>query len=429
MKEKVYLTERFEKYLYDNRKDIPTQVVDIIKGDSCISKLKYGNNDTKVAWIEEKIHSDYRYVLFLIHKTGDVKLYLPRKVYDKDARFKEAKNNYENPEYDILIDSNEQGELSRFLTCDDLRYPLPDTMKLVNDRMNFKHWDSYVYEMDEWVSSIASKKYEGYFNTIFECLCSVFVDGKYPEDKFCNDGEWYIVEITTDLYFVYRHEISETEVFYLFRIQEDENIDDIKGVYSDKLTDLQKYSRKAYPCLMLYGTIKDGWEQIERDSSSNLALSQDEKEILTEHVRYPYFVNGLAGSGKSTILYYLYVNAFNENYNKEKKFIFLSYNNSLVKHSQNIITSLFKNNSAFLSEVKSESERERFVNKLGNSIMSFRKALKEMFIESGSDYMLKFDDSKHLDYDRFEREFRKSTLAIPPFQILPRKSYYCLVCY
>lgn len=37
---------------------------------------------------------------------------------------------------------------------------------------------------------------------------------------------------------------------------------------------------------------------------ANLALSEEEIEVL-KNVRFPFFVSGLAGSGKSTILYYL----------------------------------------------------------------------------------------------------------------------------
>jgi tetratricopeptide (TPR) repeat protein len=67
-------------------------------------------------------------------------------------------------------------------------------------------------------------------------------------------------------------------------------------------------SRRAYPALILADD--ELWIKLEQDALGNMALSPEESEVL-ESVRhsdcsFPLFVNGRAGSGKSTILQYLF---------------------------------------------------------------------------------------------------------------------------
>jgi len=76
------------------------------------------------------------------------------------------------------------------------------------------------------------------------------------------------------------------------------------------------YARRAYPTYMLYDN--EAWRTIEYDEEANLALSVEEEDILrnaserttgavnSDAAPPPLFINGPAGSGKSTMLSYLY---------------------------------------------------------------------------------------------------------------------------
>lgn len=67
-------------------------------------------------------------------------------------------------------------------------------------------------------------------------------------------------------------------------------------------------SRRAYPSLVLAD--EDLWLKLEEESEANMALSPEETEVLLSarslDAPFPLFINGRAGSGKSTVLQYLF---------------------------------------------------------------------------------------------------------------------------
>ena len=75
--------------------------------------------------------------------------------------------------------------------------------------------------------------------------------------------------------------------------------------------DLSRIAARSYPYLMILD--QDSWLAIQKDEEANLALSPEEAELLDSIHRagvegelgYPLFINGRAGSGKSTMLQYL----------------------------------------------------------------------------------------------------------------------------
>jgi hypothetical protein len=79
----------------------------------------------------------------------------------------------------------------------------------------------------------------------------------------------------------------------------------------DRPHELSRVAARSYPFLMVLD--QDTWLAIQKDEEANLALSPEEADLL-ESIRstgtsgelgYPLFINGRAGSGKSTMLQYL----------------------------------------------------------------------------------------------------------------------------
>jgi len=81
--------------------------------------------------------------------------------------------------------------------------------------------------------------------------------------------------------------------------------------------DISRVAGRSYPYLMVLD--QNAWLAIQKDDEANLALSPEEADLLESihragaegEYRYPLFINGRAGSGKSTMLQYLaadYVN-------------------------------------------------------------------------------------------------------------------------
>lgn len=75
--------------------------------------------------------------------------------------------------------------------------------------------------------------------------------------------------------------------------------------------ELSRIAARSYPFLMVLD--QDAWLAVQKDEEANLALSPEEAELLESIHRagaegelgYPLFINGRAGSGKSTMLQYL----------------------------------------------------------------------------------------------------------------------------
>ena len=107
----------------------------------------------------------------------------------------------------------------------------------------------------------------------------------------------------------YDHQPNEPEIAsliqdtYPFYNQED----------NDNLhfNDIARAASRVYPWYILLDPKL--WEDIEKEEGVNLALSAEEEKILfslssagPKNYKLPIFINGRAGSGKSTILFYIF---------------------------------------------------------------------------------------------------------------------------
>ena len=76
----------------------------------------------------------------------------------------------------------------------------------------------------------------------------------------------------------------------------------------DDAASVLRASRRAYPAIVLADD--ELWIDLEHETVANMALSPEESSVLESarrsHQRFPLFINGRAGSGKSTILQYLF---------------------------------------------------------------------------------------------------------------------------
>lgn len=188
---------------------------------------------------------------------------------------------------------------------------------------------------------------------------------------------------------------------YLLQIVEgiEPNIDELLDRKYDRepVEDLQNLSSKCYPDYFTYEL--DPWIDIEHDDDANLALSEEEIKIL-QTVQFPFFVSGLAGSGKSTILYYLFANIYKyeARSNPEHRLIFLSYNKDLVDIACSRVRSILRlhpTNEGF----KTYFDSEENLNHFNRSFKAFRDFLKNEFLDE--DARKRFSEEKHITYETF----------------------------
>ncbi|HZG57426.1 hypothetical protein [Paenibacillus sp.] len=172
--------------------------------------------------------------------------------------------------------------------------------------------DVFVLESPLWVARSKEKSVELRYIMIAKHLLTIVFD----KEGLSEAQEEPIPQ--TDLVVVYRYFPALRRVFLagLYRRGEREEARRIKQTYEHILEsdaqdlapeDVLKESSRAYLYELLFHEEK--WAEAEKDEVANLALSPEESQILESAYRmegFPLFINGRAGSGKSTILQYLY---------------------------------------------------------------------------------------------------------------------------
>lgn len=186
---------------------------------------------------------------------------------------------------------------------------------------------------------------------------------------------------------------------------------------------MERLSRRAYPAIMLADD--ELWIDLEREKVANMALSMEELEVLKAarnpaHA-FPLFINGRAGSGKSTILQYLFADVLYYRITKTDHTdlgtpLYLTANGELLKRSRNFIEKLLISQAKFAQ------------NKTENRIRENKALFDEAFC-TFKEYLLSFlsdDESRqwfsaenYVDYAAFKRmwteKFQRNKNAMKEF--------------
>lgn len=159
-----------------------------------------------------------------------------------------------------------------------------------------------IYESIEWASAINREEYRGSLRSISEKI------GSSDQKRVFVYNNCEILQYTFD----------DLDIRFLAGIGTPSKLDELQmefdQYFNDKssvklLNAIAQRSRHAYPELLLADYAL--WENIETNNTGNMALSPEEGTLLDDIRKkgdgaYPLFINGRAGSGKSTILQYLF---------------------------------------------------------------------------------------------------------------------------
>jgi hypothetical protein len=182
-------------------------------------------------------------------------------------------------------------------------------------------------------------------------------------------------------------------------------------------------SRRAYPALLLADD--ELWIDLEKESVANMALSPEESGVLASarHPDHPFplFINGRAGSGKSTILQYLFTDLL-FCYLKRAEMtgmappLYLTANGELLRRARTFIERLLRNEATFSPE-GGRSLVEANQDILDESFREFQPYLLSLIPpEVRSSRFLR---SHHVDYSRFRAlwmdRFGKDQQAVRTF--------------
>src|SRR5919199_250165 len=294
--------------------------------------------------------------------------------------------------------------------------------------------DWIIYESEEWVTQFRKREIQDAWETYYQIILGIrdettpaqgFPD--WPNVKLCGLNDRYVLYSylePTDatvggvLFLLApfdrkpsREQISEVgKKTALFDSSEATNI----LARQLSLNELTPFARRSYPAYLLAD--EESWLAIERGKEANLALSPEEEQILKSvstaapgHGSLPLFINGRAGSGKSTMLLYLFADyCYRKYYDKRGRSLveplpgeplFLTYNERLLEVARDGVNTLLSSHHRFVAERSSGDERE-------NIHRCFQPFQKFLFSLLPPQERLRFDLEKYISFHRFKQLYQ-----------------------
>ncbi len=168
------------------------------------------------------------------------------------------------------------------------------------------------------------------------------------------------------------------------------------------IEEVRRIAFRAYPNWALNND--DLWVDIQKNSETgNLSLLPEQTEFLLEF-KFPSYINGQAGSGKSTMLYYLFANAYYYKCAEEIKgdIIFITENENLLEHTKKSVRDLLQTNPNF------DVLTSEHIIEVADCFKSFKKFLYSLLVETED--KSKFDAERYLDFSKFRILYEASSL-------------------
>jgi hypothetical protein len=272
--------------------------------------------------------------------------------------------------------------------------------------------DIDVWETESWIDSIFDDDYD----TVYDLVCFAAISFK-PDTKTVN-SEFDIEIIGNDLFKVSRKNRESYILFSNVNSNNDKKIailiyhSNVDGGYEkalelyklqeNRIESLRKLIKRSYPSYLVIDMSM--WKSIQKDENSNLSLSPEEIELLKES-SYPLFINGQAGSGKTTMLLYITAKYLQSDYVQGKKILYLTYNEMLLQNAKKSVSDLLKKNSQAIEKPKEY--------KLDEIFYDYKKFMLNMLdpVEKK-----RFEQEKYIAFNDFESKFQVA--------IIPNKEKY-----
>lgn len=215
--------------------------------------------------------------------------------------------------------------------------------------------------------------------------------------------------------YLYRQDLKR--LLLLEPLRHNDNTDAILDLHLERLSriedgqyELSRIAARSYPSLMVLEL--DDWLAIQRDEEANLALSPEEAELLDsirrmgaeDQLGYPLFINGRAGSGKSTMLQYLAADYLDFALRRKlsQQMLYLTSSPDLVERARKIVRSLLTTHHTRL--LKEKPERSAINAAVERSFKVFHDFLYSLLPPEVQNQL---PQDKYVDYARFRRLWEK----------------------
>jgi hypothetical protein len=269
---------------------------------------------------------------------------------------------------------------------DSFLYSVKTTYNLENE--------SLIYESEDWIKAINSKPYTNYLSSIYDVVYNIVNSSNI--DRHCI----HIKNLQNhNIVFFNNNENKHVFLAGLYiKADVEKNIG--QWIKLQKYSDIARIARRSYPQYLVADP--DLWFEIEKDSQSNFALSGEEIDVLksiNNQTSFPLFINGQAGSGKSTILQYLFAEYFFRYLSYQDAVpppAYFTYNSELLKQAKKFVFGLLKTNSNFAEDIQGEIDDDDLNQKLDVSFNELRKYLLSIVDEENI-----FLQDKYVNYSTF----------------------------
>lgn len=217
--------------------------------------------------------------------------------------------------------------------------------------------DIIVYESLEWVEAMKNPKIVEESTRLYDSL-SELLDSSKKEDINTHNCDKSGISI------LYKYLPQFNSVFLISPVKRGDstNIESLKAKYNEIAKEeswseeyILRQSRRSYPSYILAD--EQMWKAIQKNDVGNIALSPEESKILNDMLTrdseklFPLFINGRPGSGKSTILQYLFASYLCMYFKQDEASrlpyppLYLTYSEKLLDLARKNIDDILKCNS------------------------------------------------------------------------------------
>lgn len=346
---------------------------------------------------------------------GDLQVYVLRSIYLHDEYtdkiYKVQRKSWsENHAYS----DSEKQEINDFIdsialeseVISEIKPSLTEAeMNFISTQLNINHelFDVTIYETKNWIKDVQEVEFTDFSNAA-STIESYIMDNLESEDG------WYIIEFKQKAILVFHN--NKEQAWILDHILDKKDDGDYNDYLSKKApVDFQR----GYPFDFLGD--KDVWRLMEQDKKSNMVLSQQQVDIVSGDVQFPLFLTGRAGSGKSTILQYLFAEIILRYLNTSKLCdgglklpVYLSYSSNLITDAKSLCKTLFEKNNVYQKQLmKDDITYKEDISPLMDDMFFVFNDLLRLCIDSnssGESFKL-FPTDKYISFPKFNTEWSK----------------------
>lgn len=190
---------------------------------------------------------------------------------------------------------------------------------------------------------------------------------------------------------------------------------------------LLKASGRSYPALIMAAD-EMVWQRVQQEAGGNLALSPEEADVLKnvgfaangETERYPLFINGRPGSGKSTILQYLFAHRLFMYLRKPQEErlpnppVYLTYSQELLDVARKSVRAIIECNVHLATEHDIDFDSDGNSEYMNRSFREFQPFLLDMVPPEDK---ARFVGSGYIDFPQFRLEWDDQRKRDPEQQV------------